>query len=84
MKSLRDYRLQAGLTQDQLAEKAGIRVATLSSLENGKSAARKATLTSLAKALKIKAEDLHSAMQQKQSDPKQTIIEKDSPSTAKA
>ena len=74
MKSLRDYRLQAGLTQNQLARKAGIRVATLSSLENGKSTPRKSTLMNLAKVLKIKAEDLTSAVQQKVAQ-KQSLIE---------
>lgn len=44
MESLRDYRLTACLTQLQLAEKAGIRVATLSPLEKAKSKPHKATL----------------------------------------
>ncbi len=62
MKSLRAHRLHAGMTQAELAEKANIRVATLSSLENGKSQARESTLTRLAKALDITAEELRSAL----------------------
>ena len=75
MKSLRDYRLTAGLTQDKLAEKADIRVATLSSLENSKSHPREATLNKLAKALKIAPEELRSAMRTGVSDQEQSIIQ---------
>jgi len=74
MKSLRDYRLRAGLTQAELAETAEIRVATLSSLENGKSQAREATLISLADGLKIDVEDLRLAMRPDISEKKQNII----------
>ena len=74
MKSLRDLRLDAGLTQDELAEKAEIRVSTLSSLENGKSQAREATLIRLAKALKIEVDDLSSAMRQNNPEQKQSVI----------
>ena len=75
MKSLRDYRIRAGLTQEEFAEQAQIRVATISSLENGKSQPRKATLEKLAKALKIKPEDLATAMRADQAEEKQGIIQ---------
>jgi len=75
MKSLRDYRLTAGLTQVELAEKADIRVATLSSLEKGKSQPQKATLNKLASALNIDAENLSSAMLASASEQKQHILE---------
>jgi len=75
MKSLRDYRLQSGLTQAELAEETGIRVATLSSLENGQSQAREATLTSLAKALGVDLETLRAATRVATAGPKESIIE---------
>ena len=62
MKSLRECRINSGLTQTELAELAGIRVATISSLENGRSQARERTLIQLAKALDIEQEELRSAM----------------------
>lgn len=75
MKSLRDYRLTAGLTQVELAEKADIRVATISSLENGKSQPHSATLNKLASALNIDPENLSSAMLASASEQKQDILQ---------
>ena len=75
MKSLRDYRIRADLTQDELAERAQIRVATISSLENGKSQPRKATLEKLAKVLKTNPEDLATTMRADQAEEKQGIIQ---------
>jgi transcriptional regulator with XRE-family HTH domain len=75
MKSLRDYRASAGLTQIELAEKAGIRVATLSSLENSKSQPHRATLTKLANALNIDPETLSSALLARTSEQKQNILQ---------
>ena len=74
MKNLRDYRLSAGLTQEELAEKANIRVATLSSLENGKSKPHRATLNKLASALNIDSDNLSTAMLSGTSDEPQDIL----------
>ena len=76
MKSLRDLRINAGLTQAELAEKAEMRVATISSLENGKSQAREATLSRLAEVLGINVEELRTAIRSDISEQKQSMIEK--------
>ncbi len=75
MKSLRDYRKLSSLTQVELAQKTGIRVATISSLENGKSQAREGTLIELAKALEIDVEELRTAMRGHATEQKQSMIE---------
>lgn len=57
---LRQYRLSAGLTQEELAEKAGVSIRGLSDLERGaRSMPRKATLERLAAALRLDGDDRH-------------------------
>ncbi|HET7036806.1 MAG TPA: helix-turn-helix transcriptional regulator [Thermomicrobiaceae bacterium] len=53
---LRAYRLTAGLTQEQLADRAGLSVRGLSNLEGGRSLPRLATLNRLASALDLTPE----------------------------
>jgi transcriptional regulator with XRE-family HTH domain len=74
MKSLYDYRIASELTQDQLAKKAGIRVATISALENGQSQPREKTLLKLSEALEVSIDDLRLAIKGI-SEPHQTAIE---------
>jgi len=62
MKSLYDYRIASELTQDQLAKEAGIRVATISALENGQSQPREKTLLKLSDALGISIDNLRLAI----------------------
>ncbi|MBN1253796.1 MAG: helix-turn-helix transcriptional regulator [Deltaproteobacteria bacterium] len=50
---LREARSEAGLTQNELAKKAGVTDATISALENGKSAARNNTRRRIEKALGV-------------------------------
>ena len=50
---LREARSEAGLTQDELAKKAGVTDATISALEAGKSAARSNTRRRIEKALGV-------------------------------
>ena len=54
MMDLREARSQAGLTQAELAEKAGVADVTISTLENGKSAARNDTRRRIEKALGVR------------------------------
>ena len=56
--NLRRHRKHAKLTQEKLAERAGLSVVFLSLLENGWRAASMDTLLKLAKALDVKLEDL--------------------------
>ena len=53
MSGLKEYRIGAGLTQAELAARSGIRQATISALENGRSTARAGTVLALATALEI-------------------------------
>ena len=55
---LRTQRVRQGLTQRELAERAGLTQATLSKLESGRQLARPTTLRKLARALKIRIPDL--------------------------
>jgi transcriptional regulator with XRE-family HTH domain len=55
---LRWWRERKGFTQAELAESAGITRAALSRLENLQAPPRASTLRALAKALKLKPEDL--------------------------
>jgi transcriptional regulator with XRE-family HTH domain len=56
--NLRRYRKRAGLTQERLAEKAGLSVVFLSLLENGWRDASIDSLLKLAKSLEVRLEDL--------------------------
>ena len=51
--AIRRYRLEAKLTQGQLAERAGLRQATVSMVENGSAATRADTTCALLAALDI-------------------------------
>ncbi len=51
MRSLKELRKAAGLTQSELAEKTGLRQATVSALENGRSRAQSGSIHALASAL---------------------------------
>ncbi|MFV1994977.1 MAG: helix-turn-helix domain-containing protein [Verrucomicrobiales bacterium] len=62
MLSLREIRKQANLTQADLAAGAGIRQATLSALENGRSKAHPATIRALAEALETDPGTIRSAL----------------------
>lgn len=56
--ALRRYRLAAGLTQEELAERAGLSVRGISNLERGvRRAPQRYTLAQLAEALRLSAED---------------------------
>jgi transcriptional regulator with XRE-family HTH domain len=55
---LRWYREQAVLTQKELADKAGLTVLSISKIEQGYQEPRPSTLRKLAKALRIKPQDL--------------------------
>lgn len=58
MITLKEYRKRASLTQIELAELVGIRQATLSSLENGKSRPHKKTALAIAEVLGISVDEL--------------------------
>jgi transcriptional regulator with XRE-family HTH domain len=55
---LREVRRQAGLTQDQVAERAGVPVETLSRAESGRLVPFLGTLTALARAYRVGLADL--------------------------
>lgn len=67
MERLSAYRKRLGLTQAELASQAGIRQATLSALENGRSLPRNHTVLSLAKVLKVEPDTIRTAIQNTQS-----------------
>lgn len=56
--NIRTYRKRAKLTQEKLAERAGLSVVFLSLLENGHRSASFDSLLRIAKALKIRIESL--------------------------
>lgn len=56
--NLRRYRTRAGLTQEQLAERAGISAAYYAGLEQGAKSMSAAVLRSLAETLRISADSL--------------------------
>jgi transcriptional regulator with XRE-family HTH domain len=56
--NLRRYRKRARLTQERLAEKAGLSVVFVSLLENGWRAASMDSLLNIARALGVRLEDL--------------------------
>jgi DNA-binding XRE family transcriptional regulator len=58
MSTLRELREAKLLSQDDLAKLAGISPSTLNRIEKGLQAARWVTRRKLAKALKVKAEDI--------------------------
>lgn len=58
LRQLREARERALLTQDQLSEKSGVTVSTISRLENGLQAARVSTIRKLAEAVGANADDL--------------------------
>ena len=49
--TLRDIRMRAGLTQAELALRSGVRQATISAIENGRSRPHRGTLLAIAQAL---------------------------------
>jgi len=55
---IRRFRLDANLTQDSLAEKAGVKSNTIARLERGAHTASSPTLQKLAKALNVKVSDI--------------------------
>ena len=55
---LRRLRLEAALTQRELADKAGLAYSTVNKLENGREQPWPTTLRALAAALKVKPKDL--------------------------
>lgn len=64
MPTLRELRQQAHLTQAELAEKSGLRQATLSALERGHSQPRSATIGALAGALGKEADEIRAALRE--------------------
>ena len=64
MPTLKELRLQAGLTQADLATRSGLREATLSALENGRSQPHSATVASIASALNLDIDTVHAAIAQ--------------------
>ena len=63
MTILREFRLERAMTQAELAEKAGLRVTTISRLENGEHPARVTTVRKLAEALGVEPSALRSLME---------------------
>jgi transcriptional regulator with XRE-family HTH domain len=61
LRGLQRVRGRAGMSQQELAEKAGVERATISNLENRKRAAQPPTISKLAEALGVDEEDLISA-----------------------
>lgn len=57
-KNVKKAREQLGLTQEELAEKAGVHVSYISRIERGKVNPSYEVLESIAKTLKIKSSDL--------------------------
>ena len=62
MSDLRELRRQGGLTQSELAARSGLRQATISSLENGRSRAHPGTILALAAALELEPETVRAAL----------------------
>ena len=62
MKSLRDLRLEAGLTQAELARRAGVRQGTISAIENGHTRPHRSTRTEIARALGLPPESIEVAV----------------------
>ena len=59
MTNLKIYRVKAGLTQEELAEKSGISRVTIALIESGKQqVAKSSTILKLADALKIEPQEL--------------------------
>jgi transcriptional regulator with XRE-family HTH domain len=58
---LRRYRTQQALSQEELAEKAGLVRSTVLKLESGRAKPRPSTIRKLAKALGVKPADLMAA-----------------------
>jgi transcriptional regulator with XRE-family HTH domain len=59
---LKEWRLRRGLTQQELADLAGMDVASVNQIERGKSPPRPSSVRKLARALKIKTEQLVEVM----------------------
>ena len=55
--ALRQYRMSAGLTQEALAERAGLGVRTVQGLEGGESRPRRGTLRRLAEGLELRPDE---------------------------
>ncbi len=64
MPTLRELRKLAKLTQAELAARSGIRQATISALENGRSIAHSGTVLALAFGLDVKPEAVQEALNQ--------------------
>jgi transcriptional regulator with XRE-family HTH domain len=58
MKSLKEAREIACLSQKEVVDKAGISITTYSRIENGKQTPRPATRRTIAKILKMKPQDI--------------------------
>ena len=66
MPDFREIRKRAKLTQAELAARSGIRQATISAIENGRSSAHPATVLALAAALDVAPELIRAALNQSQ------------------
>jgi transcriptional regulator with XRE-family HTH domain len=66
--TLQKFRKEAGLTQAELAEKAGIRQATLSAIENGRSRPHAGTICALAEVIGVDVDLIESAVIRAQQD----------------
>ncbi len=62
MDDLRELRRRADLTQSELAARSGLRQATISALENGRSRAHLGTIVALAAALELESEAVKAAL----------------------
>jgi DNA-binding XRE family transcriptional regulator len=58
MPSLRRLRLEAGLTQDELGQQAGVSGHTIAQLETGRQKARPGTMRRIAAALRVAVADV--------------------------
>jgi transcriptional regulator with XRE-family HTH domain len=57
-KKIADMRQKRGLTQDQMADKAGLSIDTIGAIEQGRRWARLTTLHALAKGLRVTIDEL--------------------------
>ena len=55
---LQEHRKQRGLTQEELFKLSGVSRSTIAELESGTRMAREGTIQKLARALKVKSQDL--------------------------
>lgn len=81
MTTLKDLRRKVALTQAELAGKCGLRQATISSIENGRSKPHPSTLSALAAALKTNIERVETALRPMAPNPISTSMTEPNPTS---